>query len=255
MKRLAEVLGGLVGLVTSQVTTSYGLTWMDHHLERSRQKDPAPVDGDRWRRWREIADDLLEAFPRVRDLWRSDVGGIDTAGRFDFGRIGQGEVSCGPLHDITYHGLVISIVSLLLEPESLGRNGGVIRIRTMEALPDPLLSGRLFLYLDQEYVRLVGLSPLVGEQETAPHPSAGPRVTTTERSSKPSRPPGIPAGYRLLVDEHPKARDSEHEAIGESLSLVLHPGGTGGSGSPLGLFRCVEEDAGWTAERRACRRS
>lgn len=133
--RVVNALGSLVARLQSAHDAPVGLLYLESATRwrccRSKVEVSAPL-----KEWLEVDEALHNSLQSVLPLWQDEEHQL----REDFVAIGE-PVSCGGIHALSHHELVISLVRVMLDPESLpgdstvtATDRRVARLRTARAI-------------------------------------------------------------------------------------------------------------------------
>jgi hypothetical protein len=157
-------------------TKSWGneIMWIQGHVHDLRNPGTQIVTSARSKEWRGVLGDLLPHVDHAMQLWNEDADGSGPTIQLAFCRATKGPVECGPLNDSTYHGLVLALALLILNPDAAGAapqyaqaavSGGstsqpeampgVVRLRAMTALRSRDWWRTMELTLKREYADVV----------------------------------------------------------------------------------------------------
>jgi hypothetical protein len=211
-------LSTLVDLVSESNDLAVGLCLIDDYLLRPVGQ-PGAGRQERDELWRVTLRDLRTHLVDAKRLWESEIAGVSLQVRF--AGTSQGTINCGPLNDLTYHGLVATIGSVMRDPNAPGAvpeyavaefagasligMRGVVRKRVAEALKARRWFREANLALDKEYARAVGTARQEATRPTERHPAS--------ESPPPPPPPSPPAVAPLLFARPVDAKQKCLEAL------------------------------------------
>jgi len=237
VERLEKSLTQLARLMTDCSSLAVAIHQLDFHISLPESEDVDISMHERVAVWRKTINNLKVNLEKAASLWNQEISGPDTALRFDFGRSSRRRVNCGPLEDITYHGLVIKLAAVAIDPDAVRTSGTevdpcavpddiaetlrleigwicddteadnrkIIRKDTLEAWTDIELRKQIRFGLEAEYPRVLDRPPLAEAPVRAP---------VKKGESTHSRPADVPDGYRLLkelYEEHGVRRSTAYD--------------------------------------------
>lgn len=176
---VAAGLSNVVSLLDSHQqqdsTKSWGteIMWIQGHVHDLRNPG-TQIMTSASKEWRAVLGDLLPHVDRAMQLWNEDTDGSGPTIQLAFCRATKGPVECGPLNESTYHGLILALALLVLNPDAPGAapqyaqaavSGGstsqpeampgVVRLRAMAALRSRDWWRTMELELKREYANAV----------------------------------------------------------------------------------------------------
>lgn len=243
LKRFHEAVKGihgnlstLVDLVSEYRELQFGLCLIDDYLLRPVGQAGAGRQ-ERDNLWRVTLRDLRTHIIDAQRLWESEIAGVPL--RVRFAGTSQGTVSCGPLNDLNYHGLITTVGAVMRDPNAPGavpehalaefigpsRVGmrGAVRKRVAEAMKARPWLREAELALDMEYAKAVSSLEKLAEPAHTTNGRVAAEERPKEATSRTLRFPRTPDAKQKCLEALAAAPDGipRHADIAEATGLEL----------------------------------